>query len=70
MLDLSNPDTRIDVRDEASCRYWCAALGVRPKQLKRTVRLVGDRLSDVQNYLAEARLHTYVEDDNVEANPT
>ena len=70
MFDTGNPDTRIDVHDAASCRYWCAALGIRPKELKRTIRMVGNRSSDVQNYLAEATLHDYVEDDNTEANPT
>jgi hypothetical protein len=70
MLEIGNPDTRIDVHDEASCRYWCAALGIRPKMLKQVVRTVGNRLSDVQNYLAEATLHSYVEDDNTGANPT
>ncbi len=74
MSDIESLDTledaRIDAHDEAACRYWCTRLGIRPKALKRIVRMVGNRVSDVENYLAEAELHEYVEDDNTEANPT
>lgn len=74
MSDIENSgarsDARIDIHDESACRYWCARLGIRPKELKHIVRTVGDRASDVESYLAEARLHEYFEDNNTEANPT
>lgn len=41
---------RIDVRDEAACRYWCRHYGVRPKALKRAVRQVGTQPAAVQRY--------------------
>jgi hypothetical protein len=43
--------TRIDVRSEAECRYWCREFGVRPKALKAAVRQVGDRPEDVRRQL-------------------
>lgn len=74
---MSEPETRgtrsearIDVHDDAACRYWCAHLGIRPKELKRIVHIVGDRVTDVEDYLAEAKLHDYFEEDNTEASPT
>lgn len=63
-------DARIDIHDESDCRYWCARLGIRPKRLKQIVHAVGNRASDVDNYLSEAQLHEYFEEDNTEANPT
>ena len=41
---------RIDVHDEAECRYWCRQFGVRPKDLKRAVRQVGHEPAAVQRY--------------------
>ena len=67
---LSLEDAHIDVHDEPACRYWCTRLGIRPKRLKQIVHAVGDRASDVENYLAAAQLHDYFEEDNVDANPT
>lgn len=69
-LSLARPDARIDVHDDAACRYWCARLGLRPKALKQIVRLVGSRAADVEAYVAQSRLHDYIEDENTEANPT
>lgn len=69
-LSLAQLDVRIDVRDEAACRYWCARLELRPKTLKHIVRLVGSRATVVEAYVAQARLHAYIEDENTEANPT
>ncbi|HWI12689.1 MAG TPA: DUF3606 domain-containing protein [Burkholderiales bacterium] len=63
-------DARIDIHDESDCRYWCAHFGIRPKRLKQIVHAVGNRVSDVDNYLGEAQLHAYFEEDNTEANPT
>lgn len=63
-------DARIDIHDKSACRRWSALLGTSPEELQHIVHAVGDRVSDVENYLAEARLHAYFEDDNTEANPT
>jgi hypothetical protein len=43
--------TLIDIRDEWQCRYWARRFGVRPKQLKRAVRVVGNRTENVILYL-------------------
>jgi hypothetical protein len=69
-IPRSLQDTRIDVNDPSSCSHWSSQLGIPEAELKRIVQTVGDRLSDVENYLAEARLHEYFEDGNDEANPT
>lgn len=42
---------RIDLKQEGECRYWSRTLGVRPKELKAIVRLVGDRAEAVREYL-------------------
>ncbi|HTJ65422.1 MAG TPA: DUF3606 domain-containing protein [Alphaproteobacteria bacterium] len=42
---------RVNVRDEAALRYWCARLDVTPERLTTAVIVVGDRLSDVQHQL-------------------
>lgn len=69
-LSLARPDVHIDVHDDAACRYWCTRLGLRPKALKHLVRVVGSRAADVEAYVAQGRLHAYIEDENTEANPT
>lgn len=49
----SSSDTpRVDVRDEAQCRYWCRHFGVRPKDLKRAIRTVGDHPTAVEKFLS------------------
>lgn len=48
--------TRIDISQEQECRYWSRKLGVRPKELKRAVRAVGDRVEDVEQRLADIRM--------------
>lgn len=58
MTDISTrntqPDrTRINVRDEDECRYWCREFGVRPKVLKSAVRQVGDQPEDVRRRLRD-----------------
>lgn len=65
----SGADARIDIHDDAACRYWCARLGVRPKALKYILRQVGNRVADVEAYLAESELHEYVEYDDTEPKP-
>jgi hypothetical protein len=42
--------SRINIREESECRCWSRKLGVRPKELKRAVREVGDRSDDVERY--------------------
>jgi hypothetical protein len=42
---------RVDVRDRAALRAWCARLNVSPERLIRAVIVVGDKLPEVQHYL-------------------
>jgi len=42
--------SRIAVRDEASCRYWRRQFGVRPRDLKRAARAVGNEPDAVKIY--------------------
>jgi len=46
---------RIDPWQEIECRYWCRQFGVRPKDLKRAVRAVGNRADDVEEYLGPGK---------------
>jgi hypothetical protein len=41
---------RIDVHEQWECRYWSRRFGVRPKDLKRAVREVGNRAEDVEKH--------------------
>ncbi len=47
--------TVVVVTDEAECRYWCRRFAVRPKDLKRAVRAVGNNPSDVESYFGPGK---------------
>ncbi len=54
---------RIDVHEEWECRDWSRKFGVRPKELKRAVRQVGNRAADVEHHFA-ARDGTMISGDH------
>ena len=43
----------ITLREEWEVRYWSNRLGVRPRDLKRAVREVGNNAEDVKRYIRE-----------------
>jgi len=57
MADIADAPqrTNVVVTDEAECRYWCQRFGVRPKELKRAVRAVGNNPGEVEKYFGPGK---------------
>jgi hypothetical protein len=43
----------VTLREEWEIRYWSNRFGVRPRDIKRAVREVGNNANDVQRYIRE-----------------
>jgi hypothetical protein len=43
----------ITLTEEWEVRYWCDRFGVRPRDLKRAVRAVGNNAEDVKRYIRD-----------------
>jgi hypothetical protein len=58
MSDIVDSRSRatVVVTDEAECRYWCRRFGVRPKELKRAVRRVGNEPAEVEKYFGPGKM--------------
>ena len=58
MDDIADTSTRttVVVTDEVECRYWCQHFGVRPKDLKRAVRSVGNNPAEVTKYFGPGKM--------------
>jgi hypothetical protein len=57
MSDIVDSPSRgtVVVTDEVECRYWCRRFGVRPKELKRAVRRVGNNPAEVEKYFGPGK---------------
>lgn len=44
---------RIDLSQDAECRYWSDKFGISPERLKEVVRQVGPMVTDVQRRLRD-----------------
>ncbi|MES2526221.1 MAG: DUF3606 domain-containing protein [Bdellovibrionota bacterium] len=51
--ELTEVETRIDVKESWDVNFWCEELNLRAEELKEIVKVVGPQIHDVRVHLAK-----------------
>jgi hypothetical protein len=54
--EISNHDTKIDLKETLDVNFWCEELNLRADELRDIVKQVGPAVHDVRLYLAKKLL--------------